>query len=237
MTTPLKFSNLIWIAVFPLALAGCFVEDPGPRQLTEHQYPIVDFDRLEIGSGLHITVEKDDFFSINASGDRRNIEDLVVKKEGTTLVIQYKNFRERRHDTFIQITMPDLSSVNFSGASESRVDGFVAADALDVYLSGGSLCQMNVDAPSLKVVLSGASYLSVRGTGELLNADISGSSAMKAFAFEVAEARLSVSGASDAQITAVSALDVIATGASHVVYRGNPSLTSEVSGSSLVQQE
>lgn len=236
MTALLKPLKFILISLMVLTFTGCYVDDPGPRQEAEHQYAIVDFDRLEIGSDLHITVEKDNFFSVKASGDRRNIEDLVVRKEGATLVVRYKNFRERRHDTFIHITMPGLASVNFSGASESRVDGFTS-ETMDVYLSGASLCQINVNTPSLKVVLSGASYLSIRGAGQTMEADVSGSSAMKAFDFAVADASIAVSGASDAQIAASSALVVTATGASRVTYRGNPSVTSEVSGASLLQQE
>jgi len=48
---------------------------------------------------------------------------------------------------------------------------------------------------------------------------------------------LLVSGASDGEVTVSDALKVTATGASHVVYRGNPSLISEVSGSSSVHAE
>lgn len=237
MTTLLKPLYFALIALVSLLLAGCFVEDPGPRQETERQFTIVDFDRLEMGSGLHIDVEYGSFFSVTASGDRRNIDDLIVKREGTTLVIRYSNDHERRHDTFIRITMPSLDAVNFSGGSESRVSGFYDAEDFDVFLSGGSVCQLDVDATSLNTVLSGASYLNVRGSGDVVDADISGASAFKAFNFPVSDATVHLSGASDAQITATDHLVVTATGASHLLYRGDALLTSEISGASSVQQE
>ena len=237
MRTLLKPQNLALIALISFLLTGCFVEDPGPRQETERQYTIVDFDRLEMGSGLHIDVEYSSFFSVTASGDRRNIDDLIVKKEGTTLVIRYSNHHERRHDTFIKITTPVLNAVNFSGGSESRVSGFTAVEAFNVFLSGGSVCQLDVDASMLTTVLSGASYLNVRGSGDVLDADISGASALKAFSFPVSDATVHLSGASDARVTATDHLYVTATGASHLVYRGNAVLSSEVSGASSVSQE
>ena len=237
MTTRLNPLSLIVVAFLSLALGACFVEDPGPRQETERQYTIVDFDRLEMGSGFHIDVEQGSFYSVRASGDRRNIEDLVVKTEGSTLVIKYRNFRERRHDTFITITMPDLRAVTFSGGSESTVYGFSGEEVFDVHLSGGSVCQLDVAAPRLHAVLSGASYLKVRGEAGALEADVSGASALKAYSLPVVQADLLLSGASDGEVTVSDVLQVKATGASHLVYRGNPTLHSDVSGSSSVHQE
>src|SRR5688500_17633726 len=235
MTT--RFKSLFFVLIAAITLGSCFVDDPGPRQETKRQYTVVDFDRLEMGSGLHIDVEYGNFFSVKANGDRRNIDDLVVRTEGTTLVIDYRHFRERRHDTFIEITMPELHSVTFSGGSDSRVEGFSSAETFDVYLSGGSVCQLNLDTHKLKAVLSGASYLKAGGTADELNADISGASAFKGFNMPFTNCELLVSGASDGEVTVSDALKVTATGASHVVYRGNPSLISEVSGSSSVHAE
>ena len=235
MTTRLQ--SLFFVLIAAIALGSCFVDDPGPRQETERQYSVVDFDRLEMGSGLHIDVVYGNFFSVKARGDRRNIDDLVVRTEGSTLVIDYRNFRERRHDTFIEITMPELHAVTFSGGSDSRVGGFSSAGGFDVYLSGGSVCQLNLDAHKLKAVLSGASYLKAGGTADELYADVSGASAFKAFNLPVATCTLLISGASDGEVTVTDVLQVTATGASHVVYRGNPSVSTEVSGSSSVHAE
>jgi hypothetical protein len=237
MTTRLKPLSLTLVTCLSLALSACYVEDPGPRQETERQYTIVDFDRLEMGSGFHINVEQGSFYSVKASGDRRNIEDLVVKTEGSTLVIKYRNFRERRHDTFIEITMPDLRAVTFSGGSESTVYGFSGEEVFDVHLSGGSVCQLDVAAHRLHAVLSGASYLKARGDAEVLDADVSGASALKAYSLPVTQADLLLSGASDGEVTVSDVLRVTATGASHLVYRGNPTLHSDVSGASSVHQE
>jgi hypothetical protein len=218
-----------------LLLTSCYVEDPGPIQYTERQFSIVDFDRVEMGEEFHVQIG--DFFQVSAAGDRRNIEDLIVEKEGNTLVIRYCTFRERRHETDITVTMPELYAVNFSCASESRVSGFRGMDRFDVYLSGASVCQLDVESSHVSAVLSGASYLNLRGTGEELEADISGSSAFKAFGFPVLRADLVFSGASDGKVTVSDHLDVVATGASHLVYRGEPTVVSEISDSSSIHHD
>jgi len=237
MTTQLKSLSWLFMLFTALFLTSCFVDDPGPRQEMEQSFTVVDFDRLEMGDAFHVRVEQGNYFEILATGDRRNIEDLVVKKEGRTLVIRYDRNRSRRHDTYITITLPELFSVNFSGASESRVSGFTGLDELDVFLSGASICQLDVASNRLKVVLSGASYLNLRGDGEALEANLSGASAIKAFDFLVKHARLNLSGASDGNVAVTDELEVIASGASHVVYRGEPTLISDVSGFSSIHRE
>lgn len=236
MTTPLKPINL-FVILTSLLLTACFVEDPGPRQETERTYSLVDFDRLEMGSGFQIDVEQGNYFSISVRGDRRNINDLIVEKQGSTLVIRYSNFRERRHDTFIEITMPELHALNFSGGSDSHVYDFHEVEEMDVNLSGGSMCQLDVEATNVSTVLSGGSFLSMRGSATTLAADVSGASALRAFHFPVEQADIQMSGASDVEVTVNQDLAIKATGASHLVYRGSPVVTADVSDSSSAHQE
>ena len=235
MKHPVKPFFLALAAVFSLLLNACYVDDPGPLQEVERQYAMVDFDRLEIGDALHIEVTQGEYFAVNIRGDRRNIEDLEVTKEGTTLLIRYDKSRQRRHDTFVTITMPQLYAANFSGASESRVHGFSNEGVFNILLSGASVCQLDVEADEIDVVLSGASYLSIRGTGDSMKGDVSGASTLKAFACPVQRADLSFSGASHGEVEVYQELQVVASGASNVVYRGTPAVASEVTGASSVQ--
>lgn len=220
-----------------IGLSGCYNEDPGPLQMTERAYTVVDFDRLEISSGLHITVKHGEFYAVSARGDRRNIDDLIVEKEGSTLVVRYRNARPRRHDTFIEITSPLLKAVLFSGGCNGKVSGFNAEDSFLVYLSGGTLCQLDVEATDMKIVLSGGSQLNLGGEAQSMDADVSGASALRAFDFPVDNAEVKLTGASDVQVTVRESLNVVATGASHLIYRGAPTVSSDVSGASSIEKE
>src|ERR1044071_5862185 len=101
--------SIVLIILSAAVLTSCYeTEDPGPIQETEKEFSEVDFDRLEMGDAFNITVEQGEFFKISARGDRRNIDDLSVKKVGSTLIIRFDDNRNRRHDTYITITMPEL---------------------------------------------------------------------------------------------------------------------------------
>jgi hypothetical protein len=235
----LNFNAITFVAAIAasVCLSSCYTEDPGPIQQYEKQFSEVDFDRLEMGDAFNITVTRSNLFEITASGDRRNVEDLIVKKEGSTLVVRFAENRNRKHDTKIDIKMPLLASANFSGASDSNISGFEDLERLDIDLSGASVCQLDVTVGHVNTRVSGASYLYMYGEGEEIVADLSGASVLKAFHYPVSQVDIKASGASDGHVNVKDKLDVVASGASVVTYRGEPVVTSDVSGASSVHQD
>jgi len=220
-----------------LLISSCETEDPGPIQHDEKSFDVVDFDRLEMGDALHIEVEQGSAFSVHAEGDYRNLNDLEVYKSGTTLVVRYDDNSNRRHETYITITMPTLNGVNFSGASFSTISGFESDQDLDFILSGASVSQLDAGYRQINLVVSGASDLVLRGLGDELQADVSGASVLSAFDYPVREATIRATGASQGKVTVTDELNATASGASSVLYRGNPSVTSSTSGSSTVRED
>ena len=229
--------NYAAVAASAVVLSSCYSEDPGPIREAEKTFTVVDFDRLEMGDAFHITVTRGSLFEVTALGDQRNIDDLVVEKEGSTLVIRYDESRNRRHATKIRITMPSILSATFSGATDSRISGFADLEAFSIHLSGASTCQLEMNAASVDAILSGASHLYMYGEGQTIDADLSGASVLKAFQYPVASAMISASGASDGNVRVSDHLDARASGASVITYRGDPAVDAEVSGSSTVRQD
>jgi hypothetical protein len=190
-----------------------------------------------MGDAFVISVQQSPLYSVSVRGDRRNIDDLEVEKIGSTLRIRYDEPEYRQYTTYITITMPSLRGVNFSGASVSTVTGFNDLGELDITLSGASVSQVNLEVQSMQLNLSGASKLTLSGEASALQATVSGASIYSGFAFGVDDASVDVSGASKMHVTARQKLNAIASGASTVLYRGSPVVTSQVSGASSVQAD
>lgn len=220
-----------------LVISSCNEEDPGPRQSDSRTYSIMDFDRIAAGDALIINIKQGTNFSIQADGDRRNLDDLMVYKNGSTLVLRYEHYEKRNYNTSIMITLPTLSGSDFSGAVNAQISGFGHIQQFDLALSGASLAQLDVEVTELNFSLSGASQLRLAGKGETLHGTITGASLLSAFNYPSAQAKLIVSGASNAKVSVAQKLDVNASGASLILYRGNPQLEVEASGESIVKQE
>lgn len=232
------YSAAVTFAAILLVATSCLhTEDPGPLQEDRRDFAVMDFDRLEMGSGFRIDVEQGSRFEVEAHGDQRNLNDLEVFVSGNTLIARFKNNANRRHTTRIEIKMPSLAGVNFSGGTNSEIEGFESDQQLDLYLSGASLCEVEAGYKKLRIVLSGASKLDLEGLGDEMSADISGASELVAFEYPLRAASVNVSGASYGKVTVSDNLEAVATGASRLLYRGSPAVSSDVSGASSVQRD
>lgn len=236
LTQAKAFSALLFLCGLWI-FSSCETEDPGPLQEIQKEFSIVDFDRLEMGNALNVRVEQSNTYSIQVKGDRRNVNELEVFKSGGTLIIKFEDDSNRKHETYITITMPRLKAANFSGASVTKVIGFESDESLDFYLSGASVSQLDAGYREVNLVLSGSSTLLMFGSGDQIHAEISGASVLTAFDYAVREATIHVSGASSGKVTVSEELNAVAAGASSLLYRGDPSVTSDVSGASTVQKD
>lgn len=229
----LKFISLIAL----VSLSGCFDEDLGPQQQDKRTFALYDFDRIEASDALIVTVKYARDFSITAEGDRRNLDDLLIYKNGNMLVARFRDDEKRQYSTYLTITLPALYGMDFSGATQAIISGFDPVSRFDISLTGAAYAQLNQDADEMQINLSGASQLLLRGAGDLLEGTISGASTLTAFQFYSDRTQLMISGASHGEATVAGELSVTISGASVLVYRGEPELIINSSGSSIVRQE
>lgn len=231
------FKPFSLIALLIIVISSCTLqEDPGPIQYNQQPYAVTDFDRLDIGDAMYVTVTRGNLFSVEAQGDRRNLDDLQVYKVGNTLTARFNKNRNRRHTTYITITMPDLRAANFYGATTASMSGF-ETENFSLNLSGASLAQLDITAINSKFVLSGASNLNLSGSSVFVAADISGASLLKAYNLNAEDVDVVASGASHGYVRASKTLVAEASGASSILYRGEPALTSKVSGASSIMKD
>lgn len=226
----------IILLAFGITLTGCYVEDPGSLQNGTETFEVSNFSRLEIGSGLDIKVQQGNHFEVIARGDQRNLRDLRVQVLSEVLVIDFEEHANRKYQTYLTITMPSLRSIDFSGGSYSTVSGFNET-LLDIYLSGGSYCQLTADSENLDLTLTGASSLQLKGAGISLDGNLSGASVLRAFDFPHDSSKVVATGASSANVRVSNDLIANASGASVIIYRGNPAVDAYTSGGGFVYKD
>lgn len=240
MKTFPKILPFLLIAGVMLVMNSCglFEEDPGDLQAAQKTLTVSGFNGVRVEGPFYVTLTQGAAFSAALNGDRRNLDDVIAEVNGSTLVIRYRNSKNRVHTTYATIVIPELIAGNFSGAAQTYITGFIGG-ALNFSLSGASKANVNISAETLTLHMSGASELSVWGSeiGEKLDLDISGASMLDAFNLSFENAKVVASGASKAKINVSQSLDADASGASSIVYRGSPSVNSRVSGASIVAKD
>lgn len=209
-----------------------------PRGQGTRTYDFRNFDELEMGHAFHVNVTAGSSFSVSAKGELNDLDDLEIFVQDGKLVARYDNAWQNRRETMtIDIVMPDIKAVDFSGAVKAKLEGFENLPALDFELSGASKCDFEGSGRDFSFDLSGASQLNLFGEGKYLDGDLSGASQLDAFDMPVQRSVLAVSGASTARVHVSELLKADASGASSVRYKGNPDVEKKTSGGSTVRQD
>jgi hypothetical protein len=170
--------------------------------------------------------------------DDNLLDRLDVEIDGDTVAIDIEG-RVRDATLRVAIGVIRLRELRLSGASHATVEeGLGLTDDVTVEGSGASEVRLgSVDLDEFDISLSGASKLSgARGGANQITADVSGASTLALFGVEADEARVDVSGASHAAVTVRDRLEATASGASTVVYQGDPDhVVRDESGASSIE--
>ena len=199
---------------------------------------ISEFDKVETSHSFVVNIKQGENFSVIIRVDDNLVEQLQVEKFGSTLKIGLKPGISIVSNATLEaeITMPELTGLDLSGASKATISGFKSTKNLTVDLSGASSVRGDIEAGDTSFDLSGSSSANLTGSGGNLTLDASGSSDVDLSDFPVADVEIDASGASTVTVNPSGRLDVEASGASNVYYLGDPGMgTIDTSGASSVE--
>ena len=155
-----------------------------------------------------------------------------------------------------EITMPELFDLELSGASHGTVTGFNSVENLDIEVSGASSLDMeqivagdvtlnisgashvtgDINTDDVEFDVSGASTVQLQGIAADIELELSGASNAELDDFIVNNASVDFSGASRGTVYVNGRLDIDLSGASNLVYTGDPTIGHvDISGASTMR--
>jgi hypothetical protein len=207
-------------------------------EVTSKQYDITGYSELRISDTFKVhVIFSDTEENIRIEANNNLHEKIVVEKDGDQLVIRLKNRTSVKGNATLNayVTTKNLSSLFVSGASELTLDSPWVIQNGSVHISGASHVFGEINANDLRTVVDGASTMDFYGNVSFLEAELYGSSDMRDYNLHIAELNMKLTGASVAFLTVDESIDVSASGASTLNYKGDAVITrSELSGSSKV---
>lgn len=202
------------------------------------------FTDLEISHFFDVTITQGEEYDVRVENTHELSDHVDIHRSGSVLVIELRDYhwfrkRFRNFDDRIKvnIVMPELLDLEASGAVKVRLESF-NQDYMKIDLAGAShLTAKDCQLDELEIDASGASEAIVSGQGRRLVADIDGASRLTASYYEVRNANVDVAGASKAKVFVTDQLDINASGASKVIYKGRPEINSNRSGAASIDRE
>jgi hypothetical protein len=210
----------------------------GSGKLVTLEQPNQGFSRVEFSHAFQADVTQGESYSIVITVDDNLERYLQVSQTGDTLKIGFQpGLLSLRNATMrARLTMPELTGIVGSGATQIRIDGFESSKDLRVEVSGASTLRGEIDSGYLRADVSGASRLELAGRGQDGRINVSGASQANLANFRMQNVDVQASGASRAEVYASGRLDAEASGASTVLYSGDPTLgRTNTSGASTIR--
>jgi hypothetical protein len=196
------------------------------------------FTNLDVSGAVTVRLKQEAATSVRVDTDENLMEYLEIKVDGNTLVIQPRNGYnlDPSKDLIVYVSASRFNDIDVSGASKVTSEAAITGDEMNIHASGASEILMQVKLSKFTSELSGASTLKLTGDVARFETQSSGASKILCFDLKTEEAKLDISGASNAEISADKELNIEASGASTVEYRGNANINQKSSGASNVKK-
>ena len=177
-----------------------------------------DFKVIHIGGVFEVDITAGRDFGLEITADENLLQYIKTEVHDGVLKIETTESIKSRNPLEVRVSAPDIQQLEVSGAAKVNLEG--------------------INNSSLDLDTSGASKISVSGATSALQIDVSGASNIDAENLRTQTATVEASGASKVTLFVTDRLSSSASGASRVVYAGNPTnVEKKTSGASTVRQK
>ncbi|MGZ5273810.1 MAG: head GIN domain-containing protein [Kaistella sp.] len=198
------------------------------------------FNSIDVSGAIDIYVKQDSVQqSIKVETDDNLQEYIDIHEDNGVLYIsQRDNYSlDPSKKIKVYVSAPYFRRFDISGASNIYSENkLVSSETLDIEMSGASEVKLDVKAPRINADITGASSVKISGETKDFNVEGSGASDIKSFDLMTENTTIDISGACSAEVFASVKLDVQASGASGIKYKGNAAVNQDVSGASSVKK-
>jgi len=190
----------------------------GSGNASSEKRDVTDFQAIEVGGIFDVEVVAQKDFSVEIEADDNLLPLIETEVSNGTLRIGSEQKIFSKNIARVRISAPNIKHFDISGASKISL--------------------VNLKNESLQIDSSGTSKITVAGETENLTINVSGTSKIEAENLKTENASVNSSGASKVCVYAVNELKSDASGASSVIYSGNPkNLIRKTSGVSSIKEK
>jgi len=229
---------------------GC-IDGSGGTVLVE--LDLAPFHSILTESSFEVRIEQGPEQSVVVEGKQNIISDITTEVSDGIWLISLTGDCYNDLDIVINIIIPTLKLIESTGADRVILNSFDSLDQVQILVSGsGRFFQSgvldisdqltiqstgsgemtaNFNSALLNVLVSGSGNVNLSGTTDAQTISMTGSGSYFAFDMTSNSCIIDNSGAGNAEVSVENELDVKISGSGNVSYKGDPSITSSLTGS------
>ncbi len=216
---------LISISILSMLIAQSCVFDldngiSGSGNVKSEVINVDGFTGIHASSGIDVILSQGDYY-VEVIADENLHEYITVDREGKILRIGSEKNIYRAESKVVKVTLPELTDIKISSAGDIEADTDFKCEDLDISISSAGDLDLDVDAKDIRISISSSGDCDLRGTARELKAKLSSAGDLNAFDLEADYVSVSVSSAGDAKVTANKEIEMSASSAGNIYYRGD----------------
>ncbi|WP_347159917.1 head GIN domain-containing protein [Pontibacter chitinilyticus] len=229
------------VAVFILALLLAHVpamaqQLRGNGEMKTEDRNVSGFTGIEVSGGFAVEVTQGSDEGVRLEAEGNLLPNIKTEVKNGVLHIYNDKSLSTNKGMRAYVTVKELRKIAISGGVKVTGKSTFKADKFDLDMSGGSVVILALNTQQLTADMSGASKVELTGTADVMHMEMSGASKVEAADLVAKRVKVGASGASKVKVYAKEALDINASGASVVYYKGSPTVSSDVSAAARVSK-
>jgi hypothetical protein len=212
----------------------------GDGHSTTESRRVEDYRKVSLEGDMDIEFTQGPLQDVVVEADENLQHYIDIRNSGDELIVGVKDGFWLSSHTGIKVRLHAPNVHGFSVPGHGNVileNGVQTNDPVSLNVSGDGNIKGAINSPSVKTDISGAGNVEVTGDTRDLDVNISGAGKYDGESLHSENAKVDISGAGDAKLHASVKLHATISGMGKVRYRGNPEVTSDVSGAGNIKQD
>jgi len=218
------------------ALAACSPAIGAPDNA--RRFDVASFDAVTLRGSDTVRVVRGNRFAVEARGPSGLLDQLDIRRDGTTLVVSRKpSIGWTRGTAVVTITMPALRAAAIDGSGDLNVD-LVTGERFDARVagSGDMIVERIAGVRNVGLAVAGSGTLTTgAGKAGALAASLNGSGDIDADRLEAQTAAVAVTGSGNTRARATGSATLKLNGSGTALVKGTRNCTIDRSGSGTAQ--
>ena len=233
----------LFIALVGLVIlfTSCSKEDlfVGEGTLITKEISMDIFDGIVSYGNNNVTISRGEVQKVEVTGYSNIIDRLLQDVDNGIWKIELKNGRYKNGDLTINMVLPIINEVSIHGSGEILVNDNTSDAHMEVSIYGSGEIRLNKNSgcENLDVIIEGSGTVKTFGEFEDLidlNIETLGSGGFDGFSLSSKTCDISIEGSSQCQVSVEEVLKVKLKGSGVINYKGNPTITTIITGSGQV---
>ena len=220
-------------------------------QTTKKTLELPEFKSIYVNSGYSVYLKQTNKQEVNVEALTEIYQLTDIKVDNGVLLINIERKPENPNKSIwakiddiklnptmkVYVSMKNISELQVNGSGKIISENSLAADNLELSVSGSGGMDLDIKGNTVKAEVSGSGSLALRGYASSVDASLSGSGSLNAFNCPLETAKIKVSGSGLGELNVTTTLDATVVGSGSVKHKGNTkNVTRKLYGSGTVDR-